>query len=124
MCAKFHADLLREQFRDVGRKLTRRARVRNRHHAASEAKPACRGPTAPRQAYNQHLLSANVHHVPTPGCKLKAQFKFLPSEHILRSDAEFHLNLSVVRANSEKTRAEIQKRAMIFDSFHPSSSKW
>ena len=36
---------------------------------------------------------------------------------------ENYRNFRVVRASSAKTRAAIQKRTMIFDSFHPASSK-
>ena len=34
-----------------------------------------------------------------------------------------HRNFSVVRANNASTNPAIQKRAMIFDSCHPSASK-
>src|SRR5579875_2047080 len=44
-------------------------------------------------------------------------------QRILHRALTDHLNFSVVRAKRAKTSAAIQKRAIIFDSFHPNSSK-
>ncbi len=68
------------------------------------------------------ILCAQIRKIKTKlqarGPKVKSPFPSLKVR-----PAHGYLNFNVLRAKSAKTRAAIQNRAMIFDSFHPSSSK-